>query len=199
MSSGHLLSVSTLDHADTRRMSVIKLNEKKFLRNFKKNVLDLGTEIECGKFAYLLKYHSDNFDYPIDRLLKLQDILSADEILKPNKNNDMRYVIKHGLTTLTTIGCLTGFKSFVRRYSVLGSLDSIETAIYPYDNKSGPFSQGGDSGAIIVDAHGKFVALLLGRSDSFYITYGSPMHWLWEIINAEFSGANLYWDDIASS
>lgn len=142
-------------------------------------------------------YHcaSDDFDYPLDRLLKLQNILSADEIRKPNKNNVMCYVIKHGLTTLTTIGCLNGFKSFVRRYSVLGPLDSIEAAIYPYDNKSGPFSRSGDSGAIIVNALGKFVALLLGHSNSSYITYGSPMHWLWEIINAEFSGANLYWDD----
>jgi len=143
-----------------------------------------------------------DFDYPPNRLLKLQGILSADEFHKPNNRNlkgdSMRYVIKHGLTTLTTIGCLTGFKSFVRRYSVLGPLDSIEAAIYPYDNESGPFSRGGDSGAIIVDAFGKFVALLLGgtgHTNSPDVTYGSPMHWLWEIIKAEFSGANLYWDD----
>jgi len=68
---------------------------------------------------------------------------------------------------------------------------------YP-PNESGPFSRDGDSGAIIVDALGKFVALLLGgtgHTNSPDVTYGSPMHWLWEIIKAEFSGANLYWDD----
>ena len=137
-----------------------------------------------------------DFDYPHDRLLKLRGILSAKEM--NIKGDDMRYVIKRGLTTLTTIGCLNGLKPAVRRYSILGPLDSVEAAILPYDNKSGPFSRGGDSGAIIVDALGKFVALLLGGTgptDSSDITYGSPMHWLWEIITGEFSGANLYWDD----
>jgi hypothetical protein len=32
----------------------------------------------------------------------------------------MRYVIKRGLTTLTMIGCLTGYESHVRRYFALG-------------------------------------------------------------------------------
>jgi len=171
-------------------------------------VLDLGTEIESGKFIKLMYACDDaqsDFVYPHDRLLKLQDILSAKEIRKPNnkdiRENDMLYVIKHGSTTLTTIGCLTGFESVVRRYSILGPLDSTEAAIHPYNNQSGPFSRGGDSGAIIVDALGKFVGLLLGGTgltDSSDITYASPMHWVWEIIKVKFSGANLYWDDDAN-
>jgi hypothetical protein len=143
-----------------------------------------------------------NFEYPADRLLKPQGILSAEEIHTPNNkdhNGDpMRYVIKRGLTTLTTIGCLTGFESHVRRYFALGTRDSVEAAVYPYDNDSGPFSRSGDSGSIIVDALGKFVALLTGGmdpTDSSDITFGSPMYWLWEIIKAEFPGANLYFKD----
>ena len=110
----------------------------------------------------------------------------------------MQYVIKRGLTTLTTIGCLTGFESHVRYYSTLGSHDSVEAAVYPYDDHSGPFSKGGDSGSLIVDALGKFIALLnggTGLSDSSDITFGSPMYWLWEIIKAQFPGANLYFED----
>jgi hypothetical protein len=143
-----------------------------------------------------------DFDYPVDRLLKLRGILSAEELRTPNNKNHngnpMRYVIKRGLATLTTIGCLTGFESHVRRYFVLGKRDSVEAAVYPYDNHSGPFSTGGDSGSIIVDALGKFVALLTGGAgptNSSDITYGSPMFWLWKVIKAEFPGANLYFED----
>ena len=106
--------------------------------------------------------------------------------------------MKHGLTTLTTIGCLNGFESHVRRYFPTGNRDSVEAAVYRYDSNSGPFSGGGDSGSIIVDALGKFVALLTGGTgptDSSDITFGSPMHWLWDVIKAEFPGADLYFED----
>ena len=143
-----------------------------------------------------------DFEYPAERLLKLRGILSAEEIRTPNNkdHNDepMRYVIKRGLTSFTTIGRLTGFESHVRRYFTIGSRDSVEAAVYPYSNDSGPFCRGGDSGSIIVDALGKFVALLTGGTgptDSSDITFGSPMHWLWEIIKAQFPGANLYFED----
>jgi len=143
-----------------------------------------------------------DFDYPDERLLKLRSILSAEEIRTPNnkdhKNEPMRYVIKRGYTTLTTIGCLCGFESHVRRYYTPGVQGSVEAAIYPYDNNSGPFSRGGDSGSIIVDARGKFVALLTagtGPTDSSDITFGTPMYWLWEVIKAQFLGANLYFED----
>ena len=143
-----------------------------------------------------------DFKYPVERLLELRGILSPEEIRTPNNKDDkgdpMRYVIKRGLTTLTTIGCLHGFESHVRRHFALGSRDSVEAAVHPYDNDSGPFSRGGDSGSIIVDALGKFVALLTcgtGPTDSSDITYGSPMYWLWGVIGDEFPGANLYFED----
>lgn len=143
-----------------------------------------------------------NFYYPDERLLELRGILSAKEIRTPNKKDfkgdPIRYVIKHGHTTLTTIGRLNGFESHVRHYFATGNRDSVEVAIYPYDNDFSPFSSRGDSGSIIVDATGKFVALLTsgtGPTDSSDITYGSPMHWLWEIIKAEFPSASLYFED----
>jgi hypothetical protein len=74
----------------------------------------------------------------------------------------------------------------------------VEVAVYPYDDDSGPFSRSGDSGSIIVDALGKFVALLTGGTgvtDCSDITFGSPMYWLWEIIKDKFPGADLYFND----
>ncbi|KAI6145492.1 hypothetical protein BKA82DRAFT_995627 [Pisolithus tinctorius] len=190
------VSVHAAPHSYTVDVCVIELDKKKFLKNFRGNVLDLGPEIGPGKFISLMYPPVDSpsdFDYPVDRLLKLRGILSAEEICTPNnkdhKGDPMRYVIKRGLTTLTTIGCLNGFESYVRRYFALGSRDSVETAVYPYDTISGPFSRGGDSGSIIVDALGKFVALLTcgtGPTDSSEITFGTPMHWLWDIIKTQF-------------
>ena len=169
------------------------------------NVHIPGPEIDPAKFIGLMYPRINvpsDFDYPAERLLKLRGILSAKEICTPNnkdhRGDPMRYVIKRGLTTLTTIGCLTGFESHVRRYFTLGNRDSVEVAVYPYDSDSGPFSKGGDSGSIIVVALGKLVALLTGGTgptDSSDITFGSPMHWLWEIIKAEFPRADLHQQD----
>ncbi|KAF8439829.1 hypothetical protein L210DRAFT_3670875 [Boletus edulis BED1] len=207
---GHIIwappiSVSTAPHSYTLDVCVIKLDKKKFLQNFRGNVLDLGPEISPGKFITLMYPRINapsDFDYPVDRLLKLRGILSAEEIRTPNnrdhKGDPMRYVIKRGHITLTTIGCLNGFESHVRRYSTLGSRDSVEAAVYPYDNNSSPFSWGGDSGSIIVDALGKFVALLTGGTGSINssdITFGTPMHWLWDVIKTQFPGADLYIED----
>ena len=144
-----------------------------------------------------------DFDYPHDRLLKLQGILSHEEISTPNnrdQNGDpIRYVIKRGLTTLTTIGRMTGFNSDVTRYSPLGKRKSVEVVILPYLDQPLPFSRGGDSGSIVVDALGKFVGLLTagsGPSDASDITYCSPMYWLWEtVIKTQFPGADLYFED----
>jgi hypothetical protein len=142
------------------------------------------------------------FVYPSEGLFKLRGILTQEEIRTPNnktpQGDPIRRVIKRGFTTLTTVGGLSGFLSHVRRYFVTGNIDSVEVAIHPHNSNSGPFSRGGDSGSVIVDDLGRFVALLTGgtgNTDSSDITFGTPMHWLWLLILAKFDGANLYWDD----
>ncbi|KAF8273832.1 hypothetical protein EI94DRAFT_1769038 [Lactarius quietus] len=199
------IGFSTPPHGYTKDVCVIRLNEKKFLPNFKGNVIDLGPEIEPGKFMSQMNPRNNvqsEFDYPEDRLFRLGAILSATKICEPNNqdhNGDpVRYVIRRGLTTHTTIGRLAGFESHVRRYFVLGNVDSVEVAIYPYNNTSGPFSRGGDSGALIAGSLAEFVALLTGGTgptDSSDITYGSPMYWLWnDVVKPQFPGAELFFD-----
>ena len=144
------------------------------------------------------------FDYPDHRLYKLQHILTATQIRQPNsqdlKGDPVRYVLKNGHTTGVTVGCLNGFESHVRYYGVLGSFDSIEAAVYPYNNNSGAFSKGGDSGAEIASANNEFGLQLTGGAgptESSDITYGTPMFWLWDsVIKPEFPGANLYFDEV---
>lgn len=154
---------------------------------------------------YLLYSRLDvpsEFDYPEDRLYQLKVILAAAKIRQPGsqdiKGDPTRFVIKRGLTTLTTVGRLNGFESYKRVYNILGTFDSIEAAVYPYDNDSGPFSRRGDSGAAIVGAKNDIVAQLTGcagSSDSSDITYGTPMEWLWNVvIKGEFPNAVLVFD-----
>ncbi|KDQ10479.1 hypothetical protein BOTBODRAFT_163776 [Botryobasidium botryosum FD-172 SS1] len=192
-------------HGYTRDVCVIKLDKKKLLPNFKGNVIDLGPEIEPGKFMSLMYPRRDapsKFDYPEDRLFKLEAILPAAKIKESNnqdlKGDPVRSVIKRGHTTFTTIGRLNGFESHERRYSLLGKFDSVEAAVYPYDNNSGPFSRGGDSGALIAGPEAEFIALLTGGTgptDSSDITYGTPMEWLWnQVIKPQFPDAVLCFD-----
>ncbi|KAF8344369.1 hypothetical protein F5887DRAFT_1134608 [Amanita rubescens] len=202
---GHVVwapSVSTTPHSYTKDICVVKLDEEKFSQNFKGNVLDFGPVTDLVKFIRLMRPRINtlsDFNYTADGLVELKGILSAEEIRAFNNKDHGRgvsgqYVIKRGLTTLVTVGCLNGFESHVRRYFALGTRNSVEAAVYPYYNDSGPFSKRGDSGSIIVDAQGKFVALLTsgtGSTDISDITFGSPMYWLWEIIEAKFPGASL--------
>ncbi|KAI6152619.1 hypothetical protein BKA82DRAFT_4512578 [Pisolithus tinctorius] len=106
------------------------------------------------------------------------------------------YVIKHGLTTLTTIGRATGCFSYASEYfSNQTHRDSIEWAILPYDSDSGAFSKGGDSGSVIACGTGDFGGLLTGgsgKTESSDVNYATPMFWLWVIIKAKFPNANLY-------
>lgn len=164
----------------------------------------LGPDEEAAELTRLMRPYCANvpsdLNYLIGRLFKLRGILPAEEMRTPKNNpkgDSTRYVIKHVLATHTTIGYLNGFESHVRRYFDLGARDSVETAVYSYGSEPRPFSKAGDSGSLIVDAYGKAVALLTsgtGPAHTPDIVYGSPMQWLWEIIEAEFPGANLYFD-----
>ena len=161
------------------------------------------TEIEAVKFVNKMYPRTDaqsSFKYPAERLLKLRDILTEDRMRHPDmKDHDGKnrlYVIKRGLTTLTTIGHATGSFSYAREYFANQThRDSIEWAILPYDNKSGAFSKGGDSGSMIISGIGEFGGLLTGgsgRTESSDTTYATPMFWLWSVIKAKFPNANLH-------
>ncbi|KAH9945505.1 uncharacterized protein BXZ73DRAFT_96322 [Epithele typhae] len=181
------------------------LNKRKFMPNLRGNAIDLGTEIESGKFMSLLcpRYDAPSeFDYPEDRLYLIQTILAAAQTREPDsqdiKGDPTRFVIKRGQTTRTTVGRLNGFESRERRYSLFGNFDSVGMAVCPYDSDSGPFSRGGDSGVAIVGANNDFVAQLTsgtGSAHSSDITYGTPIEWLWnDVIKVEFPNAVLFFD-----
>lgn len=61
-----------------------------------------------------------------------------------------------------TVGRANNIFSYTRVYS--GNITGVskEWAILPFDNRSGPFSDKGDSGAAVVDGHGRIGGLLTG-------------------------------------
>jgi hypothetical protein len=87
------------------------------------------------------------------------------------------YIIKSSHTTHVTIGQTTGIFSYIQLYFPdQPSQTSMEWAILPYDNKSGRFSNGGNSGSVIVDGLSHIGGLLTGGSgirDSLDITYAT--------------------------
>lgn len=212
----------------TKDVCVIKLDKNKFMPNFMGNAVDLGTEIDAAEFTCpfdpipLYDVLSDEvpittFKYPVDRLYRLKSILPVSKIGEPANKDIMgdhtRFVLKRGVETHTTVGCLKGFDSHQRYTSLYGKLDSVEAAVYPYGDNKHPasggggggridcFGTGGDSGAVIVGAKNDVVAQLTGGTGSSKdscssdIIYGTPMEWLWNVvIKGEFPDAVLFSD-----
>ena len=132
-----------------------------------------------------LTYERDDvpsdFKYPDDGLLALKGVLTAEQVNNPTnlnlQGNCIRRVLKRGFTTNTTVGTLTRFMSFVRRYFPSGNQESLEVAILSHEQELGSFSKGGDSGSLVVSTMGEFIALLTGGAysgtDSSDITYAT--------------------------
>ncbi|KAL4256299.1 hypothetical protein AB1N83_013340 [Pleurotus pulmonarius] len=181
------LGVGAAPHYYTRDFCVIELYREKFKRMVG-NVLSLGPECTPSKLKNLICDRTDvssKFTYPDDGILPLSGMLTADELDNPDLNlqgDRIRRVIKRGCATNTTVGTLTGFTSFVRKYYPTGNMESLELPILSHENESGTFSKGGDSGSLIVSASGEFVGLLTsgtGRgTDGSDMTYATPFEWV---------------------
>ncbi|KAF8884562.1 hypothetical protein CPB84DRAFT_1816945 [Gymnopilus junonius] len=173
-------------HRYTRDLCVIELYKEKF-KNMKGNVLSLGPELSPWKLKELMYERDDvisEFKYPDHGQQPHTLNLQGDRV---------RRVLKRGLTTNTTVGTVTGFMSFLRRYFPTGNVESLELAILSHENESDTFSKGGDSGALIVSATGEFVALLTGGiskgKDGSDITFGTLFEWIWMLVKEEFPDA----------
>lgn len=205
-SLGSPMGVGVGPHRYTRDFCVIELYKDKF-KHMIGNVLSLGPEFPPAKLKALMYDCVDvpsKFKYQDNGLLALRGMLTADQVNEPialNLQGDrIRRVIKRGFTTNTTVGILTQFTSFVRKYFPTGNMDSVELAILSHENDTGTFSKGGDSGSLIVSARGEFVALLTGGTnngtDGSHITFATPFKYVWDSVKEEFPGADLYFDNL---
>ncbi|KAH6906946.1 hypothetical protein BKA70DRAFT_1491731 [Coprinopsis sp. MPI-PUGE-AT-0042] len=187
----------------TNDFCVIELYKDKF-RNMIGNVLNLGPEKDIWAFKELMNDRTgfpSKFEYPYDGLLSLRGILTADQITKPDTSNipvdHIRRVIKRGSRSHTTVGTLTRYLAFVRKYSLLGHVDSLEVPILSHERETGTFARGGDSGSVIVSPNGELVALLTGGAVNSNgrggadISFATPFEWIWDLVKERFPGANL--------
>ncbi|KAK7689089.1 hypothetical protein QCA50_007780 [Cerrena zonata] len=99
--------------------------------------------------------------------------------------------MKDGNTTDLTIGKYAGLEAYL--CSSLGA-ESIELAIYNYDTKSGPFSDKGDSGSLIVDGEGRMVGILhsgMPKGGANHVTFATPAWWAIEQLKLEYPYADF--------
>jgi len=178
------------DYKYTQDYALIKIDPSKLdAKNFTGNMIDLGTKIPSYEFQELMFPHPENrhrFKYPANRLMKVQGIISDNEISNPtmlDENGDpCLFVMKRGYTTGLTLGRANNIHSFVRNYFDNGATQtSREWPICPYNKRLAPFSSQGDSGAAIVDCQGRIGGLLTGGgggTDSTDITYATPISFI---------------------
>jgi hypothetical protein len=186
----------------TEDFAIIEIDGSKIdASNFKGNVIDLGTQIPIGDFHRMMSPNAQDahpFKYPYDRLLGVSGTIPDEEMRCPttlDKNGDpCLMVIKRGNTTGLTIGRANDVYSYSRNYYDDDSpKTSKEWAILAFDCKSGPFSEKGDSGSLIVDGRGRIGGLINGGAgDTPDITYATPINFLLKRIHSHgFSKAHI--------
>ncbi|KAG6820199.1 hypothetical protein H0H93_004049 [Arthromyces matolae] len=181
--------------------AIIKLDKDKFKNSFMGNVLN--SDINWEKFFDKMRTYKDgkicsNFRCSPTGLLPLGDIIPENFLHDVDEVNvegeRCLYLIKHGHSTLTTIGRASGIYSYTREYFANQTYrDSMQWPILPYGVYK-PFADEGDSGSIIVDSLGRFGGLLTGGSGiekSIDIIYAMPFWWLWPLIQEQFPNATL--------
>ena len=140
---------------------------------------------------------SNSIKFPIGGLLKIKGIIKESDLHNPKQldanGEECLIVVKNGMTTGVTIGCVTGIESFIRTYDYGMKKTSMEVAVYSYDQTA--FSAAGDSGSIVVDGRGSIVGLLTGSAgttEAADVTYLTPYYWIEEQIKKAFPDSFLY-------
>lgn len=140
-----------------------------------------------------------DYTYPDDGLLQIYGVVEDSEMRNPQQldkhGEKCLLVVKNGLATGTTIGRVNGLESFTRSYPHYGiQQTSIELAVLRYETP-GRFSDGGDSGSIVVDRHGRAVGMLTGGegpTEETDTTYLTPYWWIEQQMKAKFPGITPY-------
>ncbi|THU84852.1 hypothetical protein K435DRAFT_397583 [Dendrothele bispora CBS 962.96] len=186
------INVNVGSEGYTEDWAVIEVDASKIdSGNFSGNVIDLGNLISPDKFTNMMcpnPQSRHSFTYPYDHILRIKGTIPEDEMRHPtafDQNGEPCFmVIKRGNATGLTVGRATNIFSYVRYYNdgMRSNEPSKEWTILPFDSKSGPFSDKGDSGSVIVDGRGRMGGLLIGgtgKNTQFLdLTYATPIGFL---------------------
>ncbi|KAL6301212.1 hypothetical protein BKA93DRAFT_828484 [Sparassis latifolia] len=162
----------------TQDYALVEIDSSKIdAASFTGNAIDLGNQIGPAEFARLMFPNPENrhaFEYPTNGLFKNDD--------------PCLIVMQRGNTTGLTVGRANDILSYVRNYFDDGDTQtSKEWAIFSYDDKSGPFSDKGDSGSGIVDCLGRLGGLLTGGdglTESSNVTCATPISFILDSLKA---------------
>jgi hypothetical protein len=123
-----------------------------------------------------------SFEYPVGRVIKTARALGGE------------VVGKVGRTTAVTRGRVTAIEldDVVVGYEDLGALN-VDDQIEIESLDDGPFSRGGDSGALVYRQDGVAIGLLFAGSESGGrsgkgLTYANPIDQVLEILDVELAG-----------
>lgn len=155
--------------------------------NFVGNAIDLSSAAVDKLTIWMWGQPANptSFRYPVGNLLRFAGTVSDQEMFKPdpkNKDDDDApaiMVLKQGNASDLTVGRLNTVRAFVREYSKgqPGEM-SKELSVLPRNYQSGPFSDRGDSGSVVVDGRGRVCGIITGgdgapgvsESDCAYVT-----------------------------
>lgn len=198
------LALSVGEGRFTQDFAVIEVDTTKIdASNFIGNAIDLGTEYSVETLTAWMHPHIANqpsFEFPGDRILEFHGTLTIDQMHSPDpKKVDSRgeltiMVLKRGATTGLTVGCLNNIRSILRKpFKALAGEYSMEVAVLPRTSKSGAFSDGGDSGAAVVNGKGAVVGMLTGGGgEVFDCSYVSPISFLLDCLKKYGYRANIF-------
>lgn len=101
--------------------------------------------------------------------------------------------MKDGNTTDLTVGRCAGLEAYI--CDNLG-VESIELAIYNYNERSGAFSAKGDSGSLVFDGEGRMVGIIHSgmrkpKGGSNHVTYATPAWWAIEQLKLKYPHADF--------
>jgi len=185
----------------TQDMAIIAVDASKFdLGSFPCNVIDLGFKYSPQTLTSMMHGNIKNlhsFDFPVDRLLRLQGSITVEEMRNPKmldqNGQPCIMVLKRGPTTGLTVGCANNVISYTRYYGVVTGV-SKEWAILPFDRA--PFSDKGDSGCVVVDGSGRIGGILTGGGSATDttddITYVTPFQFIMDTIHGYEHLANAH-------
>ena len=182
----------------TQDFAVVEIDPTKIdTTNFIGNAIDLGTDMDMETLGDIMSPSTTDqhpFNYPIDRLIRFNNIFSVIDMDGPSPENMI--VFKRGYHSGLTIGRLNDVRSVIRTtFKTASSVLSREVAVLPRKNTTTGFSGQGDSGAAVINGWGA-VAGMLTSGDGFGltsdVTYATPMTFLLERLEALGFPANLF-------
>ncbi|KZV67004.1 hypothetical protein PENSPDRAFT_654432 [Peniophora sp. CONT] len=182
----------------TKDIGTFEVDAARFKAHFKGNVVDLGDKFTPGQLTAMLDPQSTGravFEYPAKRLLRINGWLTRDLLGTPDRSDSYgepcRTVMKNGNTTDLTVGRYAGLEAFLCDEH---GVESIELAIYNYDQRSGSFSDKGDSGSLVFDGQGRMVGIIhsgMPRDGSNHVTFATPAWWAIEQLKKRYPHADF--------